>query len=383
MRFMRFGKLLALGAALAAAALLIGALARPSPADTKATSRPAAPVKIATARAGSLPLQRQTIGSVVPLQSTALTSQTAGIVSEINMKDGATVKAGDLLVRLDDRSIQAATTRDKAAVARDQAALDNANATAKRVNDLVRTGVDTKQAGDDALAAVREAEATLAVDQAALAGDEVALSLLQIRAPFDGQLSSVALSLGAFVAPGTNIVTITQMKPVYAEFTLSEADLDLARTASAKGVLTAGVTALSPSGATAQVTGPIVFIDNAVDPASATFRLRALLQNDTGTLLPGQALTVDVTAGEKTGLVIVPSVAVQPLDDSSICYVVGADDKIEIRKVNVALRVGAFTGVDKGLAAGEKVVVEGQISLTTGTLVKTEAAPEGAEAALP
>jgi multidrug efflux system membrane fusion protein len=171
------------------------------------------------------------------------------------------------------------------------------------------------------------------------------------------------------------------MKPVYAEFTLSEADLDLARTAATNGVLTADVTALTPSGSSAKATGPIVFIDNAVDPASATFRLRALLQNDTGGLLPGQALNVQVTAGEKPNLVIVPNVAVQPLDDSSICYVVGADSKIEIRKVNVALRVGGLAGVDKGLSAGEKVVVEGQIALTNGTLVKMEAAPEGVEAA--
>ena len=160
----------------------------------------AVPVTIAVAQTGSMPIIRQTIGTIIPFASTAVSSPAPGIVATVAIKDGAEVKASDLIVQLDDRAIQAAIGKDNAAIAKDQATLDDANISLNRIRNLVRSGVDTSQAGDDAVAAVKVAQAQIGVDQAQLAADNVALTNTRITAPFDGQLGVVLVSQGAFVS---------------------------------------------------------------------------------------------------------------------------------------------------------------------------------------
>lgn len=337
-------------------------------------------VKVEPAVAGSLPVLRNTIGVVVASSSTAVSSSVPGLVASVEVKDGVEVKAGDLLVQLDDREIRATIEKDKAAIAKDQATLDNANASLKRINNLVKTGVDTTQAGDDALAAVQVAAAQLGVDQAQMAADEVSLADMRIVAPFDGRLGVLAVSRGAYLAPGTPVTTITQTKPVFAEFTLPESDLAMARTSLSVGRLAADI---KPVGAdeAGKVSGPIVFIDNGVDQASGTFKLRALLANEDEKFLPGQALDVQVKAGDQSGLVIVSGVAIQPRENGFACYVVKADGTVETRNVTLALRVGDKAGVSSGLQPGEKVVVEGQGTLTNGMRVSIAGDKPATEAA--
>jgi len=328
-------------------------------------------VTVAEAEAGSLPILRQTVGWVRPVASTVLSTETTGVVAEIEGRDGTRVKAGDLVVRLDDRAARALVTKDEAAIARDQATLDAATASLDRIQRLVQSGANTQQAGDDATTAVRSATASLDVDRATLEADRVALAKTEIRAPFDGRLGAIALSVGALVTPGTAIVTLTQSAPVYAEFSLPENDLDLLHAAWKAKALTAKA---RPAGATASKgDGPVVFIDNAVDQNSGTIRLRALLPNDDGAFVPGQSIAVEAHAGNRDGLVLVPGVAVEPRDDGSVVYVAKPDDTIEVRKVEVALRVGALAGLSAGLAAGERVVTEGQGGLSAGAHVSVKA----------
>ncbi|SCX19666.1 MULTISPECIES: efflux RND transporter periplasmic adaptor subunit [Agrobacterium] len=326
-------------------------------------------VKVAVAKAGSMPVVRQTIGSIVPVAQTALTSPISGIVANVLARDGAEVKAGDLLVQLDDRTIKANIERDQAQLAKDQAVLDAANNTLSRVEALSKSGVDTQQQLSDASATVKQAAATISVDQANIAADNVVLSQNQIRAPFDGKLGAVLLSAGAYVAPGTSVVMLTQMKPVYAEFTLPEPDLDLVRANIADKNLTADVYPTQSKSDTAAGSGNIVFIDNTIDSASGTFKLRVRLDNDAETFWPGQFLNVTVNAGKIDNLVTVPLVALQPRGDGYVCFVVRADNTIELRKVTLALSNGGVAGVSEGLADGETVVIEGQASLTEGSHV--------------
>lgn len=332
-------------------------------------------VVTAKAESGSLPVVRRTIGYVRPLASTELAVETTGILSEITAKDGALVKKGDLLAKLDNRSATAAVAKDKAALARDQATLDNAHANFDRVNRLVRSGATSTQAGEDADAAVKTAEATVGVDQATLQADEVLLSKTEIRAPFDGRLGAFALSLGALVQPGTAVVGIAQVAPVYAEFSLPDTDLATVRKAMAEKQLQVEVRSSLSSESTPAATGPIVFIDNKIVEASASVTLRAELANSDLSLWPGQSIDVKVAAGTMDRLVVVPSVAVQPRESGSIVYVVGPDNKIAVRKVNVAMRDGAKAGISDGLEAGATVVVEGQVDLVDGTVVKPTDGP--------
>ncbi len=335
------------------------------------TGGPGGPPAVVTvsAKAGSLPVMRHTIGTIVPVASTGLASPAAGIVAAVLGTDGATVRAGDLIVKLDDRSINAGIARENANLMRDQAALENANANLKRTRTLNNSGAGTRQQYDEALAASKQAEAAIAVDNANLTTERVALTQTEVRAPFDGKLGVVQVSPGAFVSAGANIVTLTRMKPVFAEFILPETDLALARDALADGKLDVAIAPVLSSGSTAPTSGPVVFIDNTVDTASGTFRLRARLDNADGNLWPGQSLDVEVRAGEKRGLVLVPTVAVQVLPDGFTCYVVGPDSSVSVRKVTVALNAGAMTGISDGLKAGETVVTEGQSGLADGAKV--------------
>ncbi len=323
-------------------------------------------VKVAEAKAGALPVQRSTVGTVVAVASTAVNSPQAGNVSMLAVKDGAIVRQGDLIAQLDDRTIRANIGKDQAAVAKDQATLDNARATWSRTQDLVKRGVSASQAGDDALAAVKVAEAQLQLDQADLAADQVALANTRITAPFDGRLGVVQVSLGAYLAAGAPVATLTQMNPIYAEFTLPETDLALIHRTLREGTLKAEVTAVSDDGRNSTATGTVGFLDNAVDTPSGTVRLRATLENAAGAFWPGQSLRVAVEAGQQQNLVLVPGVAVQPQEKGAISYVVKADDTIEVRPVTVALRANGMAGVSAGLQPGERVVTEGQASLVQG-----------------
>lgn len=339
------------------------------------------PVATATAEDGSLPIMRRTIGYIRPLASTELAVETTGILAEIDAADGAMVKAGDLLARLDDRAAKAVVAKDEAALARDQATLDNARSALDRVARLLKTGATSTQAGDDAQALVKTAEATVGVDDASLQADRVQLSKTEIRAPFDGRLGAFALSVGSLVQPGTSVVGIAQVAPVYAEFSLPDTDLEVVRKALADKQLKVEVRSSLAPETTPAATGPIVFIDNKIVEASASVTLRALIDNKDLSLWPGQSIDVKVSAGSRDGIVVVPGVAVQPRDTGSIAYVVGPDDRIEVRKVDVALRADDKAGISGGLKAGETVVVEGQVDLVEGTVVKPAAADAGKKTA--
>ncbi len=183
------------------------------------------------------------------------------------------------------------------------------------------------------------------------------------------------MSPGALVTPGTAIVTLTQVSPVRAAFTLAESDLALLQDSLSKGTLM--VTLRPAGGSSDKVSGKVDFIDNAIDPASGSISLRASIDNPDGRLVAKQAFSATVQAGERGGLVIVPTVAVQPRQDGSVVYVVGSDDTVSIRKVDVAFRVGDRTGLTSGLSAGDVVVTEGQGALTDGVKVKPSSKPDG------
>lgn len=341
-------------------------------------------VNVAVAKAGTLPVLRSALGTVTATQSTALSPETAGTIAKVLVADGAEVKAGDLLVQLDDRAIRAQIAKDKAQIDKDQATLDNAQSTYTRTQHLVQTGVSTAQSGDDALAAVKVAQGTLAVDKAAYAVDQVTLANTQIRAPFDGKVGAVQFSTGAFVPAGTKILQIIKMKPVLVQFSLPVEDLPLLRRTQKARVLTVTVSPeLSDAASGPQAKGAVTFIDNAVDPASATVTLRASLANDDEMLWPDQPVNVTVQAGTTGELVLVPGVAVMPHVNGSAVFVVTDKGTVESRTVQVALRENGLAGISSGLKAGDRVVTEGQAALTNGAAIrivppKAEAGAAGA-----
>lgn len=331
-------------------------------------------VKAVGAVTGSLPIKRRTVGTVVAIASTAVNSPQAGNVSALDVSDGASIKKGDLIAQLDDRVIRAVIGKDQANIAKSQASLDDAELQLKRVQDLVNRGVNTSQSGDDALAAVKVAQAQLQADKAQLVSDQVTLTNTKITAPFDGRIGAIAVSLGAYLPAGAPVTTLTQMAPVYAEFTLPETDLAQIQQTSVAAKLAVTASVVSADGKEDTESGQVTFIDNAIDSLSGTVKLRAELGNRSGNFWPGQSLRISIATGEIENLVLVPGVAVQPQENGAITYVVKPDNTIEIRPVTVALRANGMAGISKGLQPGEMVVTEGQAALVDGSKVKATVA---------
>ncbi|WP_051228753.1 efflux RND transporter periplasmic adaptor subunit [Pleomorphomonas oryzae] len=326
------------------------------------------PTRVSTvaASAEDMPIERRTIGTIASPANLTVSTETSGLVTEILVKDGTDVKAGDVLVRLDSRIAEATVEKDQAALARDQATLEHAQETAARQQKLLSNEAVSQQSLEDANATVKTAEATVAVDQATLKSDLVTLDQKTIRAPFDGRLGALQVVIGSLVQPQTAIVRLTRIDPLYATFAISESDASLVRTAQAAGKpIKVSVT---PLGSTDAFTGTVDFIDASVDPTSGTFTARATLHGVADRLVPGQSIAVMAAIGS-TPVVSVPTVALQATQQGNVIYVVGPDNTVAVRPVTVALSAGDRSGLTAGIAAGERVVVEGQVRLAEGMKV--------------
>lgn len=326
------------------------------------------PTRVATvaATAEDMPVLRRTLGTVASPASLTVTSETQGIVTEILVSDGASVKKGDLLLRLDNRIAAATVEKDKAALARDQATLTHAIATAERQKRLLSNDAVSQQSLEDANAAVQIAQATVDLDQAVLKADLVTLAQKEIRAPFDGRLGAFSVVVGSYVQPQSAIVRLTQLDPLQASFSLPESDADLVHKALTAGDrLTVDVT---PLGDDNTFKGAITFVDTTVDLASGSFVAKATLDDVSDRLMPGQSIAVTVSIGTKP-VVAVPTVALQSTQSGTVVYTVGADGTVAVKPVTIALAAGDRSGLDSGLEAGDRVVIEGQANLSAGMKV--------------
>jgi multidrug efflux system membrane fusion protein len=287
------------------------------------------------------------------------------------------VKAGDLLFTLDDRALKAQLAKDQAALARDQALQASAEADLKRASDLMARQTGTKQAFDQADAAAKAAAATVAADQATIDADKVQLSYATIKAPITGRLGAIKITKGNLVSTGNGngnsspLVTITQMDPLEVTFSLPETDLPLLRKALASNT-PAPVRLYRDGDKTPLASGTLEFLDSTVDQASGTVQVKASMPNKDLSLWPGQFVDVALDAGVMPDMVSIPTVAVQPGQHGSFVYVVGGDDKVEARPVEIGLVRGENSAVAKGLKSGERVVTDGQTRLKQGTAVRDE-----------
>ncbi len=333
--------------------------------------RQAGPIAVKTVAAvkTSLPMDVPATGWVVPIDSTTIAAQEAGLITQIAVKDGATVKAGDLIAKLDPRTAQAAVNKDQANIAKDQANLAQAETALTRANSLLTSSAGTQATADEARATRDSAIATLSADQAQLASDQVLLGNTDIRAPYDGRLGDVQLSLGAYVSAGTPIVTISKYDPAYIKFTMQENNLRELQEQLAAGPV--HVTTVPRSAQGKPRTGTITFYDNTVDQASGTIAVKATFENANGALWPGRSANVMVHFADNEQLIVVPTVAVSPGPDGYIAFVV-KDNKAKITPVTIARANGGRTAVATGLSVGDHVVVEGQSQLNNGTEVKEQ-----------
>ncbi len=332
-----------------------------------ATTPPGPPVSVTTAKAEArdMAINLRATGTVFPLASVDIKSQTNSVVTKMHINGGQFVRTGDPLFTLDGRADEANLAKARAQLAKDQAALADAQRQLKRAQELLAQNFIAKSAVDTAQAGVDTASATLLSDQAAIDAAKVALSYNHINSPLSGRAGALSVSIGtALQSNVTPIVTITQLDPIAVTFNLPQRNLAEAIAALKDGG--AKVTAtLADGGGSFQ--GRLYFVDNAVDPASGTVRARAKFDNKDGRLWPGAFVEISQTINTLKEAVVVPQAALIQSARGTIVYVV-EDGKALMKPVK---QVGGQSGeaAVTGIAAGESVVVDGKQNLRPGSLV--------------
>jgi multidrug efflux system membrane fusion protein len=323
------------------------------------------------------PILVTAIGTVQSIATVMIKSRVDGEIAKVNFEEGQEVKEGDILFTLDDRALRAQVQQAEANLERDRAQLERNQLEVKRQTELAGRGVASAQKLEDVKTSVAVSEATVRASEATAENARVNLNYTTIRAPITGRTGSVALKRGNVVkavdtAPTVMpLVTITQLRPIYVALTVAERYLADLRTAMAEGPVPAVVTV--PSQPQAPVTGTLTFIDNQVDVATGTILLRAKFANDDDRLWPGQFVNVTLTLGTQENAVVVPSGAIQVGPNGPYVFVIRQDSTVELRLVKPDRIVGGKTVVAEGIAAGERVVVDGQLRLGNGTRVAVQA----------
>ncbi|HTO83472.1 MAG TPA: efflux RND transporter periplasmic adaptor subunit [Methylomirabilota bacterium] len=335
-----------------------------------ASAPPAVRVQVAAAVQKPFPVEIGTIGTVTALATVAIKSRVDGQIMDAYIKDGQDVKAGDLLFSIDSRTIAAQLIQAEANLARDQALLASAKHDVERQTALVSKNFASKQLLDQTNANADSLAASVRADQAAVDAANVQLSYTEIRAPIDGRAGVVNLPRGNMVKANDTsaLVVLNQLRPIYVAFAVPQNDLPHIREAMASSTLAASVTI--PGDERGALTGKLTFVDNAVDTTTGTIQLRATFDNDDTRLWPGQFVNVALTLRTDPSAIVVPDAAVEHGQSGTYVFVVGKDSTVEMRPVAIGRSLRGETVVESGLAAGEQVVVEGQLRLAPGTRVE-------------
>ena len=329
------------------------------------------PVKVFKAVQKNVPVQVKAIGNVEAYTSVAIKSQVGGQIARLHFAEGSDVEKGALLISIDPEPFQATVSQFEAILAKDQAQAKFAREQAERHAGLLKEGIVTRDQYELLQANADSLTATIAADHAAIKNAKIQLGYCSIRSPISGRTGTIALQPGNLVkANDLPIVTVNQITPIYTTFAIPEKLLDEVKRAMAGNELK--IEAVIPNEPESNETGTISFLDNAVNPATGTIKLKGRFANKSKKLWPGQFTDVVMTLGSRKNAVVVPTNAIQTSQQGQFVYVVKTDNSVEMRQVTTAMTVGEDTVVEKGLAAGETVVVDGQLRLTPGAIVENK-----------
>lgn len=330
---------------------------------------PAVGVVVAPVEAKAMPVQIGTIGRVQTIASVAVKSRIDGVISDVLVRDGQTVNAGDVLFRLDDRQPLAQLHQAQATLARDKAQLENARRDLDRLTPLQQKEYVSRQSVDTARTNVAVQEAAVRADEAQIENLQAQLSYTVIKAPISGRLGTLGYKIGSNVKANdtTSLVTINQIKPIYVSFSVTQSDLAELRAAMAREKV--AVQIRSQGNDFEPLTGEVSYFDNAIDTASNTINVRATVANEHETVWPGQFVDVLITLRIEPNALVVPSEAVQAGQNGNYLFVVDANSVVHVRPVVVSRTIGNQSVIAKGLQAGEMVVTAGQLRIRDGVKV--------------
>jgi multidrug efflux system membrane fusion protein len=324
------------------------------------------PVHVATAERKPFPLVLNGLGTVQATNVVTVRSRVDGQIEKVAFGEGQIVKEGDLLVQIDPAPFKASLDQAVAKLAQDQASLTNAKQDLNRTTTLSKQGDATLQLLDQRTANVASLNAQLQADQAAIESAKVQLAYTTIRSPLTGRAGFRLIDPGNIVhaTDQNGMLTITQLQPISVIFTAPEQDLPAVSGALKSEPLK--VTAYSSDGKKALAVGTLKLIDNQVDVASGTIRLKASFDNADNALWPGLSVSTRLLVSTVPDAVLVTDNAVQRGPSGLYVYVVTPDSKAELRNVTVGPIEGGQALIEKGLSPGERVVTSGHYKVLPG-----------------
>lgn len=346
----------------------------------------------------SIPIEVRAVGTVEASAVIQVKSQISGTLMRVAFAEGSNVNEGDLLFQIDPRPYEEALRQTEASLQRDSALLKQAQANlakdiaqskslqadAERYAQLARDGVVSKSQTDQTTSAAESNKASINADEAAIESARAALesdrtavdtaklnlSYCEIHSPVSGRVGNLLVHQGNLIAANnaTVLVTINRLEPIWVTFGVPEEHLSAIRK-SAEG-RRLPVTVSLQNDSAQKATGALSVIDNTVDTATGTIRLKATFDNKNRLLWPGQFVDAALILGTQQNVVVVPAEAVQPALRGQMVYVVKPDQTVETRAVTVGLTRGSKVVIAKGLKPGENVVTDGQLRLFPGARIR-------------
>jgi len=364
-----------------AAIIIVNATANQAQGDTPPAAPPATPVSVATVEQRDLVAWAEFSGRLEAIERVEVRSRVSGVIEAVHFREGSLVKQGDLLISIDQAPYLAEFERTQAQVLAAEARVALAAGENERGQQLMASRNVSQKDLDTRFNALREAQANLRAAQAAQQTARLNLDYTQIRAPISGRIGRLDVTIGNLVAAGAGaplMTTLLSVDPIYAAFNADEKTVLDALASLPEGnrsleQIPVRLTTATSEGAS--FTGKLRFVDNGIDAASGTVRVRAVLDNPGGKLMPGQFVRVQMGQARSEPALVINDRAVGTDQNKKFVFVVGADSKAAWREVTLGASNDGLRIVTSGLKAGERIIVNGLQRIRPGATVAPESVP--------
>jgi membrane fusion protein (multidrug efflux system) len=363
-------------APLLACALLLAACGKPEP--PAPAVRPPAELRVSASRSETVPVIQEHVGRVAAFRSVEVRARVEGILEKRHFTEGAEVRRGQLLYTIDPTPYQTVLNDARAEVARAEANLANARSRESRYAPLVKENAISRQDYDDAVTAVKQNEALLASARGAVERAQINLGYTRVVANESGRIGATLVPEGRLVGKGeaTHLTTIDRLEPVYVNFTMADRDALIFRRAMSTGEIREAdggsqARVFLPDGTQYDRLGKLDFTDSRVDPNTGTISLRAVMPNPGQSLLPGMFVRVEFISAKRPDTILIPQQAVIKTPTGHIAWVIDKEGRATRRDLVVGQWLRDDWIIERGLGAGETVVVDGYQKLQPGAPVKT------------
>jgi multidrug efflux system membrane fusion protein len=339
-------------------------------------AQPPQTVRVAPVALGDMPLTIDALGTVTPFETVTIRTQIAGTLQKVGFTEGQTVKAGDFLAQIDPRPYEAALAQAQGQLAKDQALLGQAQGDLTRFQQLAKQDSIAMQQVADQIALVAQDKAAIAADQAMVKTAELNVAYTHIVSPVTGRVGLRLVDPGNYLQPSdaNGIVVITQIDPISVVFTTPEDNLPRISARLNSGAKLQ-VTVLDRDNVHALATGTLTTFDSQIDVTTGTIRMRSTFDNPDGVLFPEQFVNVRLLVDTVTGATLAPNPAIQLGASGNFVYLLNDNATVSKRDVVIGPTDGKRTVITSGLAAGDKVVIDGVDRLRDGAKVKVVDSP--------